>query len=586
VSIAAQLMATPAGRRGLAAGSPAFFDTLYCGMRQAAHRRRWLDLVEETMTDARRTREKGRLLLLAPRDHGKTELAISVALRQICLNRDVRILWISESATVATKRVRRLRALLTSAQVVEDWCSAPEVGCGPFRAGDETWTNTQVYVTRTLQSTDGTIEAVGSGGAITGGHFDLILCDDLEDDRTTYTQAQREKTRSWWAGTVLPMLTRGGLLAVIGTRKHADDLYAHLKGDVLWRAIEDPAISTWPEAHNIVTKLDPATGDQIVDYVDVTGDSRVLWPEERPIEYLMGERYAMGALFFAREFQHKVQDDSAAAFKWEWLELAKKRGRGLWMGQLPPVDALLLVQGWDLALVTDEDRARAQDSDYCVGISWGKDEKNGDRYLVSGLRKRGMSPGRIRGEVLGEFEALGGLKKVRAVGVERNAFGELHYMGLKRTTDLPIKPHMTTGKQKADPWEGVPSLATLFENGKVVLPYHPDDHEGRAFVDILCAELWGLGREAHDDTVMALWIAECVLRGAGFQYRVATGMAIHETDGTVYDGDSLGPRMPAPTPAEAEERRGSELWDNLGHMFPGADFEDDGDDDDDDADGA
>jgi len=569
VSIAAQLLATPEGRRGLAAGSPAFFDTLYCGMRQAAHRRRWLDVVEETMVTARRTRRKGRLLLLAPRDHGKTELAISLALRQVCLNRDVRILWISEAAGVAEKRVRRLRSLLTSDKVAEDWCSAPEAGLGPFRANDEKWTNTQLYVTRKLASVDPTIEAVGSGGAITGGHFDLILCDDLEDDRTTYTEGQREKTRTWWAGTVLPMLNRGGTLAVIGTRKHADDLYARLRKSPLWRVIEDPAILKWPDAHEVETEPDPKTGQELVTRIRVEGDSEVLWPEERPIEYLLGERYGMGSLFFAREFQHQVQDDSAAAFKWEWLELAKKRGRGLHLGQLPPVEDLLLVQGWDLALVTDEDRARAQDSDYVVGIGWGKDPKTGDRYLVSGLRKRGMSPGRIRGEVMGEFEALGGLRKVRAVGVERNAFGELHYMGLKRTTDLPIKPHMTTGPKKADPWEGVPALATLFENGKVVLPYHPDDPEGRAFVDVLCAELWGLGREAHDDTVMALWIAECVLRGAGFQYRVATGDAIHEMAGTVYDEP----------PIKADDRRSQELWDGIAGMFPGADFGDDDDDD-------
>jgi phage terminase large subunit-like protein len=535
-------------------------------MRQAPHRRRWLDLLDGSLADARRTKRKGRLLLLAPRDHGKTELGISVALRQVCLNRNVRILWISEAAGVAEKRVRRLRALLTSERVVADWCSAPGLGCGPFRAGgDEKWTNTQIYVTRTLASVDPTIEAVGSGGAITGGHFDLILCDDLEDDRTTYTAGQREKTRLWWGGTVLPMLSRGGLLAVIGTRKHADDLYHHLKESPLWRTIEDPAIIKWPDGHRILTKPDPKTGRELVERVEVDGEAEVLWPEERPIEYLLGERYSMGSLLFAREFMHAVQDDSAAAFKMDWLEAAKRRGAHLSLGSVPNgLRGLEIVQGWDFALVTDAARATKQDSDYTVGVTWARDA-SGDRYLLGIQRMRGVTPARIRGEVMAEFQRYGGLGKVAAVAVERNAFGELHYMGLRQTTDLPIKPHLTTGAKKADPWEGVPSLGALFENGKVVLPSRtPED---RAAVDVLVNELWGLGREAHDDTVMALWIAECVLRKA-FTHRVATGLVIHDSEGAHYDT----PRV------EAESMRAGQLWDGIQGMFPGLDFGDDEDD--------
>jgi len=60
-----------------------------------------------------------------------------------------------------------------------------------------------------------------------------------------------------------------------------------------------------------------------------------------------------------------------------------------------------------------------------------------------------------------------------------------------------------------------------------------------------------------------------VLRGAGFQYRVATGDAIHEMAGTVYDEP----------PIKADDRRSQELWDGIAGMFPGADFGDDDDDD-------
>ena len=42
-------------------------------------------------------------------------------------------------------------------------------------------------------------------------------------------------------------------------------------------------------------------------------------------------------------------------------------------------------------------------------------------------------------------------------------------------------------------------------------------------IDVLCHELWGLGREKHDDTVMALWIAEVQLRKSAFVHRVSFG---------------------------------------------------------------
>ena len=191
-----KLLASPAGRRALSAQSPAFYDTYYCGMRFAGHRERWLELFETTMREARTTQQKGALLLLAPRDHGKTEACVTAAARAICLNRNIRILWISESQAQAEKRMRRVKAVLESARVLADWCSDPDNGMGAWQQNPEDrWMATQVYVSRTLASVDPTLEAVGAGGSVTGGHFDLIMCDDLEDDRTTYSAAQRARTR-------------------------------------------------------------------------------------------------------------------------------------------------------------------------------------------------------------------------------------------------------------------------------------------------------------------------------------------------------------------------------------------------------
>ncbi|MCA9642162.1 MAG: hypothetical protein KC492_15755, partial [Myxococcales bacterium] len=172
-----ELLETPAGRRALSRASPVFFDTTYCGMRAAPHRTRWLDTIDRVWQEARTTGRKRKVLFLAPRYHGKSEAGISIALRAICLDRNVRILWISEALDPAAKRLRRLKTLLRSELVLQDWCTAPDEGFGPWRDSDEDkWTSDQIYVARDLQSIDPTMCAVGAGGAVTGGHFDLIIC--------------------------------------------------------------------------------------------------------------------------------------------------------------------------------------------------------------------------------------------------------------------------------------------------------------------------------------------------------------------------------------------------------------------------
>lgn len=584
--IAAELMGTPRGRRAYSAASPAFFDSYYCGMYWAAHRSEWLRVIDATI---KRSREHGqaksRLLLLAPRDHGKTEVVLTVALREICLNRDIRILFISESADVAKKRLLRLSGLLDSLKITQDWASAPEAGCVPFRPIEATaqtkWTQTQIYVQRHKRSVDPTVEAVGSGGSLTGGHFDLILCDDLESDKTTLSAAQRAKTRAWFRATVTPMLSPGGSMIVIGTRKHHDDLYAHLKASSAWRVIEDPAIIQWPEAFKVIRRVDALTGAELISGVEHTGPHQVLWPERevftqsgetlrigRPLVYLLAEREEITHLLFQREFQHKVQDDSAAPFRMDWLTTAMERGATLSLGRVPEgLKGLEIVQGWDLSLVTNPAKAAAHDTDYTVGVTWARDA-NGDRYLLGIKRFRGVSPGQLRGKVIAEFERFGGLSRVRAVAVEKNAFGELHYLGLQRSYDLPLKGHLTT-KAKADPWDGVPSLSALFENGKVVLPSRTEDD--RAALAPLIQELWGLGTEAHDDTVMSLWIAETVLRKGVFVHHIGDeSFEAGEAFGDDYYGDGLGAGIPTRGNAGQIATADAEaIWGSMGSLIPG-----------------
>jgi hypothetical protein len=107
------------------------------------------------------------------------------------------------------------------------------------------------------------------------------------------------------------------------------------------------------------------------------------------------------------------------------------------------------------------------------------------------------------------------------ISIEKNNFGQLHTFTLQKNTDLPVKEHVTSAGNKNSAWIGVPSLSTLFENGKMVLPSKTPEDRDKS--DILCQELYGLGKEKHDDTVMCLWIAVSAMRDSDFQYSIAVG---------------------------------------------------------------
>jgi phage terminase large subunit-like protein len=526
-------------------------------MSRAAHRDKWLDTFEAASRRAREGGVKAKTLVLAPRDHGKTEAAISYATRALCLNRDIRILWISESQAQAEKRMRRITALLNSIKIIEDFTSAPAEGAGPFRDEGSKWTNNLIYLKRTRESVDASLECIGAGGAVTGGHFDLILCDDIQDDKNTYAAGVRAKTREWWRGTVAPMLSRGGAIIVIGTRKHHDDLFAHLIKDPTYQILHDQAIPEWPESYSYTRE--EIGGREIITGVQVKG-GRALWPEQRPLDYLLLERHTVGPRLFSREFQNEVQDDSAAPFKQVWLDGALERGAGLSLGEVPG-EVIDIVQGWDFALVTDARAAEERDTDFTVGITWGRAE-NGDRYLIDIWRRRGLSQAELHAQVKGQYAKYGG--RVRVVAVEKNAFGDLHYLGLQRTSDLPLKGHITHARNKADPWEGVPALSTLFENGKVILPSRTE--RDREALEPLLHELFSLGKERHDDTVMSLWIAETWLRKSSFTYSLSFGEG-GELTGTA-DERLLGGEEDLDTAdavqTRADERDSARIWGSLG----------------------
>jgi predicted phage terminase large subunit-like protein len=93
----------------------------------------------------------------------------------------------------------------------------------------------------------GGIYCVGVGGPLTGRPVDVLLVDDPVKDRAAAESArQRQTTWEWWESVALTRLAPGGIVVLIQTRWHEDDLAGRVlsrPGPLRWRVLTLPAIA-------------------------------------------------------------------------------------------------------------------------------------------------------------------------------------------------------------------------------------------------------------------------------------------------------------------------------------------------------
>ncbi len=416
-----------------------------------------------------------RISILAPRGHAKsTWLSIIYPIWMIVKNCDIKIIIASDTGDQAEMFLRAVKdELEANERLIDDFgpfCPKPKTG------SPNVWKAHDITVIRHSRAKEPTIVCGGTGKRIVGRRADLLIVDDPLNDENTESEKQRGKTLRWFRKTLTPIVNPDtGKIIVIGTRKHPEDLHSELGKN--------------PRYKQFVFKALGEDGEM------------PLWAERWPKERLMREKEEIGSLVFAQEYQNEPISEETAYFRREWLEKCynyNARMMSHYDGKLP------VFTGWDLSVVAERSRAEEHDTDYTVGITIALGD-DGTRYILDIYRERGLTPA----QVIDVIKTKAGNFNPTLITIENNLFQCLYEQQLISATDLPVIGH-TTGPEKMDVFRGVPSLSVLFENGKYRLPR--GDERSERLTDILTSELVGLGVETHDDTVMALWIAECGIR--------------------------------------------------------------------------
>lgn len=200
-----------------------------------------------------------RVLLLAPRGHGKSKIIQGLIAHHMLNNPNDRIILVSQSHTKATIFMSGIKRAIETSDVVKNvW--------GDVK-GDNWRDNSITLSTRTVNHVEPNLLALGAGSSsCTGLHAEIIVLDDVTDFDIARSEVQSERLETWFKTALLPVLQPGGRILALGTRYSFNDLWGTLI-DMGYNTKIFPAIR---DGKALIPWLRPMD-DEIRDGVTVVG---------------------------------------------------------------------------------------------------------------------------------------------------------------------------------------------------------------------------------------------------------------------------------------------------------------------------
>ncbi len=226
-----------------------------------------------------------RLCLSAPPGHGKSSLLQAFVAWFLGREPHRRILALSASEALARRNSRATRGIVQSD--AWPWPQTPLVG----EALEEWYT-----------SEGGGVRAIGQTGTVTGFRAEMILCDDVQSDAGS--DVTRETLEEWFRGVLSTRLEPSGVVVVINTRWHDDDLIGRLQqGESAdqWMFVNLPALA---EEGDVLRRA----------------PGQALWPERWPVDVLLKKKEEVGSAPFGAQYLGDPAPAGGALFRKEWLE--------------------------------------------------------------------------------------------------------------------------------------------------------------------------------------------------------------------------------------------------------------------------
>lgn len=473
---------------------------------EAAHR----------MRELRQSTNKEFAVINAPPGSGKSTLFThDYPIWEIVQNRALRVLIGTGAENTGADYTMRIRMSLERTIPVEadeiekaqglahDGRACLVHDFGRFKPdGPATWRADKLTVAReggqAAHQKEASFASFGQKSGFLGGRYNVVVWDDLVNDRNSRTPVQLEELARWWRKVAETRLEPGGILILQGQRLSAHDLYRYaldlrdvaeaLDADVIdmeslprkythivFKAhYEDRCYGAGPGIHH-----DPATAKPYPDGC-LLDPIRLTYKDLRVAQYNDPKDYAC-------VYQQQDSDPESVLVNPIWITGGDdpKTGEifpGCWdndrmVGQYPQG---LAGDCW--SVVT----ADPSPSNFWGIISWIWQSETQFQHLVDIERRRMQAPDLLDWN-MSQMTWTGLLedwwqkskdanRPISHVIVETNAAQRflLQYDHAKRwaqTRGVQLVSH-NTGRNKADPKLGVHALAPQFRHGRVRLPGH------------------------------------------------------------------------------------------------------------------
>ncbi len=158
--------------------------------------------------------------ILAPWGHGKSAgLVVPLPAWLLGVNHNLRIKIVCSSTELARERVSSIKNIVTSPAYREVFEDA--------RPGGR-WTSDELTLERTGSMTDPSLQAKGVFGIGVGKRADVLIFDDVVDQRNAMEALQRKKVREVVSQTWMGRLTPQGRSLYIATPWNTDDATHHI----------------------------------------------------------------------------------------------------------------------------------------------------------------------------------------------------------------------------------------------------------------------------------------------------------------------------------------------------------------------
>jgi predicted phage terminase large subunit-like protein len=388
-----------------------------------------------------------RLMVTMPPRHGKSELCSLYFPAWLLGNFPEReVILCSYEADFAAGWGRRVRDTLIECRERGLFGVAPR---GDVKAANR-WQ---------LAGHRGGMATAGAGGAITGKGADLLVIDDpFKNAEDANSPTIREKVWDWWQSTASTRLSPTGVVLLVNTRWHLDDLSGRLleREPERWHLVNFPAVAEDADA------LGRQPGE-------------ALWPERYNLQALQQIERSVGSYWWQSLYQQRPVTRGGGFFKRSWFEIV----------DAPPAEVTARVRYWDKA-------ATADGGDWTVGVLLSRTAEG--LYYVEDVVRAQESSGGVERIVLAtaaaDAERYGNSVRIGMEQEPGSSGKDMAVSYARKLSGYPFRAVRSTGSKeiRADPF------AAQCEAGNVRLVR---GQWNAAYVEELCA----FPRSAHDDQV-------------------------------------------------------------------------------------